>query len=416
MPDFRPFRGIHYNAERFGTDISDLAAPPYDVIDDERRAHLGGLHERNAVHLTLPQATGGSQYERAAELLREWLEDGTLTSEDREALYLYQVSFSDEDGQARQMTGVIGLLGLEIPGEGDVLPHERTMSKPRGDRLDLLRATRANLEPIWGLSLTLGLSRTFTVDGPPLATCTDTRGAKHCVYAVTEADRLAAIQDAVAASPVVIADGHHRYETSLHYQAERRQAGEAGRGADGVGSIMTMIVELADDQLAVQSIHRLVMNLGGTDLRTVLAEWFTVEDLGANESHVVDDVAAAMSERAAMALVDRAGVALLLPRPEVLAPLLEAEPAVVRHVDAAAFEVAVAPALHKLGAEVSYRHDRHTVAEQVGKGVADAAVLLRPVDVPTTRAVAEQHERMPQKTTFFHPKPSTGLVFRSLDR
>ena len=414
MPDLSPFRGIHYNTERFGTDLSAVAAPPYDVIDPERRAHLGGLHEVNAVHLTLPQVTDDAghddRYAHAAELWSAWRADATLVADDELCLYLYQVEFEDEDGAPRQMTAVIGLLRLEVPGTGDVLPHERTMSKPKGDRLDLLRATRANLEPIWGLSLTEGLTGLLDADGPPLVGCTDTRGARHRLYALRDPARIDAIVAAVAATPVVIADGHHRYETSLHYQAERREAGEH---ADGDDWIMTMIVELADDQLAVQPIHRTVS--GRVDVRAVLADRFVVEPVGPNADAVVTRVSADMARRAAMALVDAEGIALLIPQRDALAPMLADEPEVLRNMDAAEFEACIAPVLVAAGAEIAYRHDRHTVAEQVGKGAADAAFLLRPVDVPTIRAVAEQHERMPQKTTFFHPKPSTGLVFRSLD-
>lgn len=414
MPDLSPFRGIHYNTERFGTDLSALAAPPYDVIDPERRAHLGSLHEANAVHLTLPQVTEDSghddRYAHAAQLWSAWRSDSTLVVDDDPSLYLYRVGFQDEDGAPRQMIAVIGLLRLGVPGAGDVLPHERTMSKPKGDRLDLLRATRANLEPIWGLSLTEGLTGLLDADGPPLVQCTDTRGAHHLLYALREPARIDAITAAVAAAPVVIADGHHRYETSLHYQAERREAGTA---ADGDDWIMTMIVELADDQLAVQPIHRTVTGLG--DARALLADRFDIEAVGPNTDDVVTSVTATMAEHRAMALIDGEGIALLIPRREALAPFLLDEPEVLRNMDSAEFEACIAPVLTGAGAEIAYRHDRHTVAERVAKGAADAAFLLRPVDVPTIRAVAEQHERMPQKTTFFHPKPSTGLVFRSLD-
>ena len=416
VPEFKPFRGTTYNTERFGDDLSDLAAPPYDVIDEERREHLGAKHGHNAVHLTLPQdAPPLDRYEHAAQLWRDWRDEGTLVADTAPAFYVYRVTFEDDlDHVTRRTTGVIGALEVCPPGEGAVLPHERTMPKPRGDRLDLIRATRANLEPIWGLSLTAGLTALLAVDGPALATCIDTRGFRHELFRIAEPAAVAAITDAVAETPVVLADGHHRYETSLHYRDEQRAAGADAGGHD---LIMTLIVELVEDQIAVQAIHRVVTDLPTPDaLRTSLAERFEVQDVGPNEPDLVSELPRRMREAAAMALVDHAGVALVTPKPGALAEDLHREESeLVHEVDAARFEAGVAPALEAAGATVVYRHDHAAVAEQVRKGLAEAAMLLRPVDAPTIRAVAEAGERMPQKTTFFHPKPSTGLVFRSLD-
>lgn len=416
MPDFQPFRGIHYRVERDGADISDVAAPPYDVIDEDRRHELSARHAHNAVHLTLPtDDRPGDRYERAAELFRRWFDEGILVADPEPAFYVYRVGFDDEDGVPRQMTGVIGALEVVEPGTGDVLPHERTMPKPASDRLDLIRATRANLEPIWGLSLASGLSDLLDPDDPPLVTGTDTRGAHHRLYRLDAAARVEKIAATVGSAPVVIADGHHRYETSLRYREERLAAGDGPGGHD---HIMALLVELADEQLAVQPIHRLIRSLpdgGGEQLREALADRFEVVDAGRNDDGGVAEISAAMQHAEAPALVTADRLSLLVPRPGALDAGLEREPEPVRAVDAARFEAGIAPLLGDLGAEVTYRHDRLTVCRTVRDGDADAAVLLRPVGVPVIREVARRGERMPQKTTFFHPKPSTGLVFRSLD-
>lgn len=414
MPDFVPFRALHYSTDVTGTDLSAVAAPPYDVIDDERRAHLRDQHPHNAVHLTLPHDDRpGDRYERAARVFDEWIREGILAPDDEPAFYVYRVGFSDEDGGPRQMTGVIGALELIEPGSGGVLPHERTMPKPASDRLDLLRATRANLEPIWALSLADGLSRLLVPDEPPIAHCTDSRGAHHRIYRMTSPTRTATVREIVGAAPVVIADGHHRYETSLRYRDERRHAGD---GAGGHDFIMTLVVELADEQLAVQPIHRVVEGLPDpAGFRRDLSAAFELTSLGPNEPEVVDDLPRSMDRASVPALVDADGIALLTPRPGALDEALSREPEPLRSVDAARFEAGIAPLLERLGATVSHRHDRARVADLVRKGTADAAVILRPVDVPTIRRVAASGERMPPKTTFFHPKPSTGLVFRRLD-
>lgn len=415
VPDFQPFSGIHYDPARFGAELSDLTAPPYDVIDDDRRSHLRARHDHNAVHLTLPEGTAGrDRYAHAGDLWRSWRDAGVLITDRRPAFYVYRVTFEDDlDQVTRQTTGVIGALEVCPPGEGSVLPHERTMPKPRGDRLDLLRATRANLEPIWGLSLAAGLTGLLAVEGEPMARCADTRGSRHELFRIDDPARMAAITAAVASTPVVLADGHHRYETSLHFRDEQQPSGTG----TGLGLIMTLVVELVDDQLAVQPIHRVVSDLVAPDaLRRALAAGFDVRPLGANEPDVVVTLPRTMRDESAMVLIDAEGIALAVPRAGALDDrLAEHESGLVHGVDAARFEVGVAPALEALGASVTYRHDHVEVAEQVRKGVADAAVLLRAVDVSTIRAVAQAGERMPQKTTFFHPKPSTGLVFRSLD-
>ncbi len=416
MPDFQPFRGIHYRVEREGADISDVAAPPYDVIDDDRRHELAERHTHNAVHLTLPtDERPGDRYDRAAALFRQWLDDGILVTDPEPAFYVYRVGFDDEDGVPRQMTGVIGALDVVEPGTGDVLPHERTMPKPASDRLDLIRTTRANLEPIWGLSLASGLSDLLDPDDPPLVTCTDTRGAHHRLYRLDAVARVEKIAATVASAPVVIADGHHRYETSLRYREERLAAGDGPGGHD---HIMALLVELADEQLAVQPIHRVIRSLpdGGTErLREMLADRFEIVDAGTNDNEGVANVSTGMHDAETPALVTADRLFLLIPRPGALDAGLEREPEPVRGVDAARFEAGIAPLLDDLGAEITYRHDRFTVCDSVRDGAADAAVLLRPVDVPVIREVAHRGERMPQKTTFFHPKPSTGLVFRSLE-
>jgi uncharacterized protein (DUF1015 family) len=414
MPEFVPFRGLLYDVGPARTDVSALVAPPYDVVDEERRVQLEHLDEHNAIHLTLPRDDRpGDRYARAGDRLRSWLADGVLVPDDRRAFYVYRVEFDAEDGGPRTMAGVVGALAVTPPGEGDVQPHERTMPKPKSDRLDLLRATRANLEPIWGLTLSEGFSDLLDMSGPCVLESVDRRGARHQLRRLVDPDRVAAVSAAVGSSPLVIADGHHRYETSLRYRDEARSA---GGGPGPHDRIMALVVELSDEQLVVRPIHRVLGRLpAGFDLRAALERWFELIDLGPNETEIVEHAARQMAQRDAMALVDPSGIALLLPRPSALDALLEVEPEAVRGVDATRFEVAISPLLDAEGVAVTYRHARQEVADTVRKGDAGAAVLLRPVDVGAIRRAAGLGIRMPQKTTFFHPKPSSGLVMRSLD-
>ena len=155
------------------------------------------------------------------------------------------------DSAGRSTTGVIGALGLAEPGdEGDVLPHEQTLPKPKSDRLDLLRATRANLSPIWGLSMAAGVTATFDpTDDEPVADVYDDDGVRHQLWVLSDPDAVAAVRESVGSAPVVLADGHHRYETARAYQAECRAANGGQPGP--YDFVMALVVELAEEQLNV---------------------------------------------------------------------------------------------------------------------------------------------------------------------
>jgi uncharacterized protein (DUF1015 family) len=261
----------------------------------------------------------------------------------------------------------------------------------------MLRSCRANLSAIWGLSLAKGLTDLLPVEDDPVADFGDDDGVQHTVWVVDDPDRCRAIADAVAGQPVVIADGHHRYETSLAYRSER----EAADGAPGkAAATLAFVVELVEDELTVRAIHRLISGLpAGTDLLAALDPWF--ETLGPPPPG--RPVTAAMDSAGALCLVQPEGDVLLRPRSEALAD--------ARDLDSARLDVALAA----LGEHtLRFQHGPDKVRRAVATGEAQAGVLLRPASVAQIEATAHGGERMPPKTTFFHPKPRTGLVFRSL--
>jgi uncharacterized protein (DUF1015 family) len=404
VPVFLPFRGLRY---RGLTDLSAVAAPPYDVIHDDERDVLERRDAHNAVRLILPRAEDGhDEYATAAARLESWRAEGVLVADDDPAFYGYRMTFTDAAGRGRVTHGVVGALALppDGPGTGDILPHERTIPRHRTDRLSLLRATRANLDPIWGLSGASGLAPIVGDPDRDERTALDPDGVQHAAWPITDAARVEAIRNAVGSGPLVLADGHHRFETACAYRAER-PADDPGADA-----IMALVVELADDELWVAPIHRLTTE---PVPRTRLEHAFRITPMGDNTPDGVVGLERAMADDAALGLIDRDGLALLTPRADVVAPLLEVEPPEARGADAAVFEVAVMPRLD--GAPLEYRSDARAVADVVRRGDAAAAFLLRPVSVAEIRAASYAGVRMPQKTTFFAPKPRTGLVFRSLD-
>jgi uncharacterized protein (DUF1015 family) len=392
---FDPFPGIRYDLDR--VELGRVLAPPYDVIDADHRAELAARDARNAVLVDLPdEAQGDERYAISTALLQGWRDDGTLVVDERPSFTVYRMVATDDTGAERRTTGVIGALELSPPGT-DILPHEHTTKKAKSDRLDLLRSSRANLSAIWGLSLAKGLTDLLPVDGPPLADVVDEDGVRHTVWRVDDPAACAAISAAVGEHPIVVADGHHRYETSLAYKGER----EAADGSAGLAeATMAYVVELVEDELTVHAIHRLLRGLPeGFDLVAALDPWF--EAVGAPPAD--RPVTAAMLEAGCLTLVLPDREVLLRPRTDALAD--------ARDLDSSRLDVGLAALPDH---DLSFQHGVDNVRAAVASGEAQAGVLLRPATVAQIEATAHGGERMPPKTTFFHPKPKTGLVFRSL--
>ncbi|MEX2269753.1 MAG: DUF1015 domain-containing protein [Acidimicrobiia bacterium] len=404
MPELFPFRGLRYTAT---SDLSKVTAPPYDVIDEDDRAALERSHPQNAVQLILPRHEHGTDgYERAARSLNEWEAEGILARDAEPSLYAYRMRYETADGDPRHTLGVIGALGLpDGTGDPDVLPHERTLPKAKSDRLALLQATKANLDPIWGLSLSTGLTDAIGDLDPALTVqAVDGGGTSHELMPLP-ADRVDAVRAVIRSAAVVIADGHHRFDTACTYRAE-------DPNAPGARAIMAFVVELTDDELSVHAIHRLVHGGGHARERLAAHPDVEIEALGAGPD-ALHDLRARLRADGALGFVDRDGFALLHLQEEHIERHLAGVPDVLHGIDAVRFDLGVRPGLGDL--ELSYRDDAATCASLVEKGGADGAVLLEPVSVAQIRAAAVAGVRMPEKTTFFNPKPRTGMVFRLLD-
>jgi uncharacterized protein (DUF1015 family) len=410
VPSFRPFRGVRYagDAPSEPTDLSAVAAPPYDVVDDCDIAGWESRHACNSVRLILPrdEVDEGDRYAAARRRFDGWLADGTLVADERPCFYGYRMDYRDHRGAARHTAGVIGALGITDADVATILPHERTLPKAKSDRLALLDSVRANLDPIWGLSLATGLTE-LLAGAPVIATCDDEDGVRHTLARIDDDDRSSQISAVVGSAPIVLADGHHRYETARNHLA-------AHPHDEGAAAIMTFVVELRADELSIEPIHRLVAGIDADAVVAALADAFTIEVVGPNTADGVDDLEAAMAARPGIGLVTPGELMVLVADRAFADAALAAEPPVIRGIDAALVETVVVPRFGD--ATWTYRHSAHECAALVEKGAYDAAILLRAPTIDDTRAVAAAGERMPQKSTFFSPKPRTGMVFRSLDR
>jgi uncharacterized protein (DUF1015 family) len=392
VPRFDAFKGARYDVT--AVHLDQVIAPPYDVVGSQERDLLAHRSPLNAIHLELPEhdlESGRDRYLAAADLLDSWLDRRVLVEDPAPAFYPYRMTAPD----GAVTTGVVGALAI---GD-DVLPHEETMPKPKSDRLDLLRATGTNLSPIWGLSLTAGLTATFEPVGPPAEDAYDDEGVRHQLWVLDDPAAVARVRGAVAASPVVIADGHHRYETARTYRDEVRRANGDRPGDHDL--VMALMVELSESQLHVRAIHRMVDGLPpGTDPAGLLGRYFDVVHAGPATARVVGALEASGS------------LAALTP---VRASLLSVRSGAFDEAGTDLEAGLVDLALREVpDAAVTYTARWQEVLDEVGAGHVEMGILLRPVTVPQISAWAAARRRMPPKTTYFSPKPRTGMVFRVL--
>jgi len=387
VPQFEPFRALRYSAKY---SLGDVCSQPYDVQSDADRESYARRNTHNIVHLDLP--VGPDAYREAAKTLSSWIESGALQLDAEPSFTLYRMKFVDSAGRARETVGVIGALQIEEPNSKEVLPHEQTTPKAKTDRLDLTRATQANLSPIWGLSLTPQLSTALNEPGELLGAFTDENGVQHIVERVSNRARCAVISKLIAQHPVVIADGHHRYAISRTYRDENPQLKDAK-------STLCYINELIDEQLSVAAIHRLYSDVETGSLLTQLEKFFDITDLPT----LTPSIIAKMSQDNHLTFVAPTGQAKSLkPKSQMFTG--------VRNLDSLFLEHALAD----IDKSVSYQHGFSEVTAQLKTGKYTAAILIRPVSVSEIQRTAAEGLLMPPKSTFFTPKLQTGLVIRPL--
>lgn len=397
VPRFEPFHALRYA----DGSLDQLIAPPYDVLSDADVDALAARSEHNIVHVDVPRGDS-DRYTRAAEVLHQWFATGVLVPDPSASFTIYRLGFTDATGQQRTISGVLGGLEVVDEGAGGVLPHERTTPKASTDRLDLTRATSANLSPVWGLSLAHGLTDLLAEPGEVLGRVSDD-GVEHVVERVSDPERVEAIRRLVGSDDVLIADGHHRYGISRTYRDEVRAA--TGSTDTPAEQTLTFVNELVADQLSVEAIHRLYTGIDAPGLAAALERRFTRTPI---ERPTPDTLAAMQGQGAAMQ--DEGYLVLLTPDgAERLDPRSEAF-AGVRSLDGAWLEESLADTV----AEVTYQHGLDEVLAAVDSGACTAAVLIRPVSVAEIERTAREGLLMPPKSTFFTPKLKTGFVLRPL--
>ena len=414
MADVQPLRALHYDLASAGA-LADVVAPPYDVIDARQRAELVARSPYNVVEIDLP--TGREPYEHAAQLYGEWQRSGVLVRDAEPALWPLEQRYRGPDGALRTRRGFFARVRVEEYGAGRIRPHERTHPGPKEDRLRLTRATRANLSPIFSLysdpAASAWCARAGAAAGTPWGEVTDDDGTVHRLWRCGDPAAIEAVQATLADAELLIADGHHRYETARVY------AEEVGGEGDH-RYVLMCLVALEDPGLTIFPTHRLVGGLDGA-LRAALAK-------AIERDFVVTAVARGQLAPAAglgpleLGYVDAQSTLHLKLRDQAIADAALAElPPAYRRLDTGVLEaLLLKDALGLTDEDISHLHgfgyarDSAQALALVDAGEYDAAFLLRPTPVEAVREVAAAGVNMPPKSTYFFPKVLTGLVINPL--
>ncbi len=425
MADIAAFRGVHYHPER-AANLGALISPPYDVIDERTRDRLYEADPANFVRVILnrPEAgdTIGSSHRRAGRTLAEWLDRGVLVESPRPSLYVYRQTFpSALTGKTVERTGVFAALGLSPYEDGVVLPHEYTKPKAKADRLELMRATRANTEPIMvlyedpGLEL-IGMVCEAAHSGPPLLQGR-VEDATHTVWAVDDAEPAAAFARGMAGRRVWIADGHHRYETALTYRDELRSQGLDRPEAD---RILVTLIPFEDPGLVVLPTHRMVTGVTPDRVERLIAEleaYFVATPIPDGDG-LLDIINGMRSADGAFLMAVGSDLRMMRLRdPSVMEAVAPDRGPAWRALDVSILQALVLDPLtsSEPAAEVAYTRYPAEALGQARSGNVAAAFIVGHPTAGDLREVTAAGDRMPAKSTYFDPKLWSGLLMRRLD-
>ena len=418
MAQIGPLTALHYDLEKTGG-LQDVIAPPYDVIDAAQRAELAAKSPYNVVRIDLPE--GEDPYETAAHELTRWRNERVIVQDDEPALWALEQDYTGPDGQRRTRRGFLARVRVEEYGPGRIRPHERTHPGPKEDRLRLTRATKANLSPIFSLfsdpeGTAWRALEPATVDAP-WGSANDDDGTENRIWRVADPTAIATVKAALGDAELLIADGHHRYETARIYANEV--------GGDGPQEYVLMdLVALQDPGLTIFPTHRLLKNLTPEQQESLAS---TIRhDFDVHELDSTDQLAPQPSQdQVSIGYIDsrsQTPFRLTLKDQEIADRALSDHAEPYRQLDTAVLEALILKgALHMTDDDIDHLHqlgyarDAADAVELVRAGTYDAAFLMAPVPVERVQAIAAAGESMPPKSTYFFPKVPTGLLFNPLD-
>lgn len=407
MAEIIPFKGILYNVSRVS--MEDVIAPPYDVITPEYREALYMQSLYNIVRIDFgkekPEDNDtDNKYTRARGYLEEWIEDGIFVRSEKPSFYVYEMAYSI-NGVKKRLLGFLGLLKLEELGKGSVYPHECTHSKPKQDRLDLMRACRANTSPIFSLykSSERGIANVLAKISltKPYIEVADIAGDVHRLWKIEDAEEIEIIRQELQGKPVFIADGHHRYETAFEYYKEM-SAKETPASDRPFDHVLMFLANMHDEGLTILPTHRLLRELPG-DMNEIFSEFFDIQPV--DESFDIKEKLAGKKwvfgffRRGSNAwqILTYKGGNLSEIRPDL------------REIDVIILHELVFKEMLNT-TDIGYEMDVRRALDKVKSGEFNAAIFLNPTRVEDVERAALSSTRMPPKSTYFYPKLLTGLV------
>jgi uncharacterized protein (DUF1015 family) len=431
MPEIHPFRGIRYDMAKVGA-LSDVIAPPYDVIGPDLQNQLYNASPYNVIRLELNReeptdAPGNDRYARAAKFLKDWRKEGVLKDEAHPAFYVYHQTFQVE-GQTFTRKGFMARVRLEKFGEGRIYPHEQTLSGPKADRLALFNATKFNLSPIFGLypdadNAVLQAVEAGIKDRTPLE-AVDHLGVVNRIWPVLDQEAHTLASGLIAGKPVFIADGHHRYETGLKYREELEASGQLTGPDDPANFTMMMLVSMNDPGLLILPTHRLVSGLPGLtgeELARRLEPEFEVRlagigDAGAKAAWEDIEIGGEQDTLGFGTISDGRWYLARLRNDSTMDTLAPDHSPEWRSLGVSILrELVLGKLLDGLGTpSIRYVHLLDEVTQSAASHDCDLACLVPPAGMEHVESIASNLEKMPPKSTYFYPKLLTGLVLNPL--
>jgi uncharacterized protein (DUF1015 family) len=415
MADLQPLRTLRYEPSVVGS-LDDVIAPPYDVIDAELRAALAARSPYNVVEIDLPPS-----YEQAAATLADWQDRRVLVREDEPAVWVLRQDYRAPDGGDRTRAGALARVRVDEYGPGRIRPHERTHPGPKEDRLRLTRATRTNLSPIFSLFPdrdgvgARAIERISAAE--PFATAADLDGTRNTVWRSADEDLVADLQMALADAELLIADGHHRYETARVYADEVGGEGEHRY-------VLMLLCSLSDPGLLVFPTHRLLTGLKDDTAKQLAIREVLTRDFEVEQLEDVEQLEPGAGDRVAFGYMDsfhKQPYRVTLKDQAIADRALEGMPEPYRRLDTAVLEALVLRGALRMSEDdishlrgLDYSKDLADAIDAVRSGRADAGFFMRATPVEQVREVAATGESMPPKSTYFYPKVPTGLVFNPL--
>jgi len=407
-----PFKGIYYNQERI-SDLSLVLTPPYDVISGEEQKRLYQSHEYNFIRIILGKEESGdgqgkNNYIRAASYLKDWLREGLLLEDKSPSIYVYTQQFC-LSGKHFERTGLVALLRLEEFGQGAVYPHERTLPNPKRDRLKLLQTTRANTEPIFLLYEDQDgkIRKEFAKIKReiPMVDIEYTQGERHRLWASADELLIARIQREMEGKSLYIADGHHRYEASLHFRDNEKSPYEY---------IMAYMVDLDDEGLMILPAHRLIRNFERRELEKIeerIREYFVIRQIPTLDK-LLRELKDWESYHTFGWYQAENFYLLLLKEEDFLDEINDANP-YTRRLDVTILHnliLGMESKAEETEDKINYTTSGQEAIELVDRGDYQMAFLLNPAKVHQVKDVALSGGVMPGKATYFYPKPLSGLI------